>query len=166
MTEIGLIVETDLPFAWEISASSPVNEQGNRLLLRVVNLLDHHDPEQSKNNERLEAKLDLMLHWLGSQLYGESGQQRMTHLRLGRDLIEWNDKDVTADTGKIVMKIGIHPEICGPLRLTGQIIENVNGCIQVQPNFPDEALEDAWSQWLFRLHRRAVQEARFKSESA
>ncbi|MDR3394930.1 MAG: PilZ domain-containing protein [Parasulfuritortus sp.] len=166
MTEAGLIVDTELPFSWEYGDSGSNQEHGNRLLLRVANLLDAHDAEPSKASERIEAKLDLMLYWLGSQMFGEATSQRMTPLRLSRDLIEWNDDDAIAKDELIAMKIRIHPAIPGPLRLTGRILESDQGRIRAIPVFQDGEQEDAWDQWLFRLHRRAIQEARLKAESA
>lgn len=166
MTEASLIIETELPFSWTAGELSPNLHQSNRLLMRVANLLDTHDPEQSTSSERLEAKLDLMLHWLGSRLFSEAGDQPATRLWLGYDWIEWEKNSTTdlPETG--ILNLTINPTLPGPLRLAARILQVADGHVRAQPIFPDEEQLEAWNQCLFRLHRRAVQEARLKSDPA
>jgi hypothetical protein len=163
MTDSGLIVETTLPFSWQPGGLTPAQLHGSRLLLRVVNLLDAHDAEQDKTSERLEAKLDLMLHWLGYQLFGDGEGLQTTRLKLGHDSVKWESSSTieAGDTG--IIALGIHPAVPGPLRLLGRVVESAGGTVRAEPVFSDESLEEAWNQWLFRLHRRAIQEARLKS---
>lgn len=164
MTESGLTVEIDLSFHWEAGSLTAAQQQASRLLLRVVNLMDVHEPEQDRASERIEAKIDLMLHWLGSQLFGTVDLYPKVHLRLGQDSIEWQDAGSAEAGSEVILSLG-HPAITSPLRLAARISANDGGRILARLIFPDEEQEDAWGQWLFRLHRRAIQEARQRADA-
>jgi hypothetical protein len=164
MTESGLIIETELPFHWETGSLSPSQQQANRLLLRVVNLLDVHEPEHDRTSERIEAKIDLMLHWLGSQLFGAADSHPKVRLRLSQNSIEWYDAGPVESGHEVILSLG-HPAITSPLRLGARISANDGGRTLAELIFPDAEQEDAWGQWLFRLHRRAIQEARQRADA-
>lgn len=159
MAEAGLIVETELPFAWSHGKLSPSQLHGSRLLLKVVNLLDQHDQEPDKANERVEAKLDLLLHWLGLQLFEDRPVPAPVPLRLMANRIEWAAPAVP-EAGDIVLNLHIHPAMAAPLALAGRVASPAAGWVAAELRFDDEVLADAWTQWLFRRHRRAVHEAR------
>ena len=166
MTEASLVIETELPFSWTAGELSATLHQSNRLLMRVANLLDSHDPEQSAASERLEAKLDLMLNWLGHRLFGEAGDQPVTRLWLASDWVEWEQSSTTGLSETGVLNLAISPTLPGPLRMAARLLQVAQGRVRAQPIFPDKEQEEAWNQWLFRLHRRAIQEARLKSDPA
>jgi len=166
MAETGLIVETSLPFTCKTGSIDPAQQQANRLLMRVVNLMDVHDPEQDKTSERIEAKLDLMLNWLGWQLFNQANSQTSVPLRLGRETVEWEMTDGSSPNGELILSLGIHPAVPSPLLLGAEVLEIRENRIVAKLLFPDGELEDAWGQWLFRLHRRAIQETRLKSGPA
>ncbi|MFA5081281.1 MAG: PilZ domain-containing protein [Hydrogenophilaceae bacterium] len=132
---------------------------GSRLLLKVVNLLDQHEQELDKTNERIEAKLDLMLHWLGLQLFEDKPAPAPLPLRLAANRIEWAAPAVP-EAGDIVLNLHIHPAMAAPLSLPGRVASPEAGRVAADLHLDDEALLDAWTQWLFRRHRRAVHEAR------
>lgn len=158
MTESGLAVETALPFAWEPGKPTAAMNQGSLLLLNVVNLLDGHDSEADRTQERIEAKLDLMLHWLGMQLFGDGGTPATTTVRLEAERIEWPGARPAGDD--VVLSLYIHPAIAAPLKLAGRVIDWREGRVSAELSFADEELADAWTRWLFRRHRRAVHEAK------
>lgn len=163
MTESGLIIETELPFHWEAGCLTQTQQQANRLLLRVVNLLDVHEPEQDRASERIEAKIDLMLHWLGTQLFGSADAYPQVRLRLSQDSIEWHDSRTAELGSEVILNVG-HPAMTSPLRLAARITRNEGGRMLAELAFSEEDQADAWGQWLFRLHRRAIQEARLRAD--
>jgi hypothetical protein len=163
MVESGLIVDTELPFSWQVGTLSPAQQQADRLLMRVVNLIDVHEPEKNKTSERIEAKLDLMLHWLGWQLFSTANDQPGTQLRLSHGSVEWDAHTGEDIAGQVILNLAIHPSVPAPLRLTAWVEGRRENRIHARLSFPDEEFVEAWNQWLFRLHRRAIQEARLKS---
>jgi hypothetical protein len=166
MTETGLIVETKLPFACQSGIIDPAQQHANQLLMRVVNLMDVRDPEQDRTSERIEAKLDLMLNWLGWQLFSQANSQPSIPLKLGRETIEWETTPGEGPTGALILSLGIHPAVPSPLLLPAHVLEASANRIIAKLDFPDQDLEEAWGQWLFRMHRRAIQETRLKSGPA
>jgi hypothetical protein len=166
MTESGLSVEVELPFSWKNADLNPVQQQADQLLMRVVNLLDMHEPEQDKTSERIEAKLDLMLHWLGWHLFSVANTQPVMQLSLSHNTIEWNIEEGEIAAGRVVLSLAIHPAVPSPLHLLANVLDCQGTRVRAELIFPDEPLEEAWNQWLFRRHRRAIQEARLKTDTA
>jgi len=158
MTEPGFAVDTTLPFAWRAGTLTPAMAHGSLLLLRVVNLLDAHEVEPDAGHERVEARLDLMLHWLGMQLFGDGQAPASTPLRLMTERVEWSEG--AGDAADVVLSLHVHPAIAAPLQLAGKVVERGEGTMAVELGFANPDLADAWTRWLFRRHRRAVQEAR------
>jgi hypothetical protein len=162
MSETGFAVDTTLPFAWRAGTLTPTMAHGSLLLLRVVNLLDAHEAEADPGHERIEARLDLMLHWLGMQLFGDCLAPAPTRLRLMTERIEWSES--VGDTSEVIVNLHVHPAMAAPLQLAGKVITGAEGGTTVDLQFTHPDLADAWTRWLFRLHRRAVQEARMHAE--
>lgn len=162
MAEPSLAVEITLPFAWKPGGLSSAMSHGSLLLLRVVNLTDIHEPEADRTQERIEARLDLMLHWLGMQLFGDDETAAKMAIRLEADKIGW--LGARPDHDDIVLSLHIHPAITAPLRLAGRVIDCREGRVTAQLTFADPDLADAWTSWLFRQHRRAVHEARSRAD--
>lgn len=159
MPDPGFAVELDLPFACQAGAPTPALRHGSLLLLRVVNLFDSHDAEGSRDQERVEARLDLMLHWLGMQLFGAEPMPPSQPLRLENDRITWPGA-APSEGDAVTLRLHIHPGLPAPLFLGGRVVERADGHTVAVLSFDDDKQADAWSQWLFRQHRRAVQEAR------
>lgn len=165
MTEAGFVVETTLPFACFPGSPSATASHGNLLLLRVVNMLDIHEPEQDRSQERIEARLDLMLHWLGLQLFGDESIPAEVPVRLEAERIEWGAEGLSP-SAEVVLHLYIHPTMAAPLKLAARITGCSQGRAQAELRFDSEAQSEAWTQWLFRRHRRAVHEARSRGGPA
>lgn len=163
MNETGFTVEAALPFSWGAGRAGASTHRSNMLLLRVANLLDTHESEQEEAGKRMEAKLDLMLHWLGQQLFGDVSTLPVVTLKLGGDSAEWEDNQESHAEGDGLLSLVIHPNLPSPLVLQGALRREAGRC-RVELTFPDEETEEAWNRWLFRLHRRAIQEARQKGD--
>jgi hypothetical protein len=159
MTETGFHVEVSLPFAWQPGQPDAVAQHGGQLLLRMVNLLDGHEAESDRDQDRLEARLDLMLHWLGTKLFETEAIPPLTPLRLMHGHIAWPARLATGITG-VTLKLHVHPGMAAPLVLSGRIVQHGPDETVAELCFADGKEADAWAQWLFRQHRRAVQEAR------
>jgi hypothetical protein len=125
---------------------------------------DCHEAEPDAGHERIEARLDLMLHWLGMQLFGDGQSPDAVPLRLLSERIEWSEE--TDGTTDVVLSLHVHPAIAAPLQLGGKVVERGDATIAVELTFADPDLADAWTRWLFRRHRRAVQEARMHGDQA
>lgn len=159
MIEPGFTVSTHLPFRCQDGAPSPSAERGSLLLLRVVNLLDAGESEPDRTQERIEARLDLILYWLGQQLFGSEATPAASPLRLEANRIAWQAEAPPA-TAEVTLTLYVHPALAAPLRLAGRVVDHTGGYAVAELVFQDEELSDAWTQWLFRRHRRAVHEAR------
>jgi hypothetical protein len=162
MSESGLMVATQLPFACSPGSLDAAQQHGSRLLIRVVNMLDQHEQEPDKPSERVEAKLDLMLHWLGMHLFASGLAPARTQVWLAGDRIEWL-ATVVPQMESVVLSLHIHPAMAAPLKLEARIVGHGNGRVTARLEFDDEAYADAWTQWLFRCHRRAVHESRSRT---
>lgn len=159
MTEAGFRIDTALPFACQPGELDATAERGSLLLLRVVNLMDLHEAEPDRAQERTEARLDLMLHWLGLQLFGDTPMPDTVPLGLAPMQVDWPGEPLPVGE-RVVLSLHVHPAMAAPLRLAGRVIAHAPGRLAAELIFADEALADAWSQWLFKRHRRAVHEAR------
>jgi hypothetical protein len=160
MTEPGLVVETELPLAWEAALPGPDAMRGCQLLLRVVNMLEGpHEGEQNRAQERLEAKLDLMLHWLGAALFASGPRLERQTARLDGHGISWHTAtDSVPDQATLLL--GLHPGLGAPFRTGVRLSVPERGLLRADFTDFDEVLAEQWEQWLFRLHRRAVQQDR------
>lgn len=159
MNDSGFTVDTALPFAWHPVPADADLHRSNLLLLRVANLLDAHEHEPAEANRRLEAKLDLMLHWIGQQLFGAVAAPPAGSLTLGVNTAAWRAGGTPCAEGEGVLQVVLHPDLPAPLRLAGRLRLDGDRC-HVDLLFPDEETAEDWNRWLFRLHRRAIQEAR------
>ncbi|NTV96874.1 MAG: hypothetical protein HGA75_15910 [Thiobacillus sp.] len=159
MIDSGFAVATALPFAWQAGQPSASTSHGSLLLLRVVNMLDAGEIESDRSHERVEARLDLMLYWLGQQLFGDQAAPATVPLRLEAGSIAWPADSLPASE-EVILSLHIHPAMAAPLRLAGHVTGMAGGHVMAKLQFDSEELSDAWTQWLFRRHRRAVHEAR------
>jgi len=162
MSETGFTVATTLPWSWQAGPPATDARRSNLLLLKVANLLDQHEPDQEDASKRIEAKLDLMLHWLGRQLFGEYEMLNATPLVLSGCHIEWEDTGHDWVEGNGRLNLIIHPDLPGPLMLVGQLHKR-DGYCHVEFDLPDNETSEAWDRWLFRMHRRAIHDARNKT---
>lgn len=155
MDDDGFQVELILPMHCRPGLPDPTTIQGSQLLLRVINLQMAHETEIDRAQEKLEARLDLMLHWLGLQLFGTRPRPELRTLRAGADRLGLGDHGWAAGVD-LTVSLYLHPALPAPVELAGRVAPGG----EVALLFSDEALAEGWRQWLFRQHRRAVQAAR------
>ncbi len=160
MTEAGLSVTANLSVAFKATSPSAAMQRGNLLLLRVVNLYESgHETESNRSQERLEAKLDLMLHWLGHVLFDAEEPPIPQTVKLDSQGVRFpvlNDQKVGAGT------LILYPQstFAAPLKLPATLTTIEAGWARAQFDPLGDDLEEQWAQWLFRQHRRAIQSER------
>jgi hypothetical protein len=157
-------IDTRLPFSRSPGPAPAEIEAlllGSRLLLRTVNQMEMppgHGERHEPACERLEAKLDLLLHWLGRNLYGSQPRADEAELRLDAEGVAWPGQASPGET--LVLNLYLHPALAAPLQLPARVSAVTAGQVRAEFLDLDEELRDLWSQWLFRRHRRAIQAAR------
>lgn len=163
MIDSGLFVDMTLPFSQRPGSLTPSLRHGSLLLLKVVNLLDSHDPELERGQERIEMRLDLMLHWLSLQLFGQTGNPLPTPLKLGMDTLAWATPEAPLSE-PLIIDLHVHPALAAPVRLEGHVVSHSDGHATASLKFDTEEMSEAWTQWLFRCHRRVIHETRKRAE--
>lgn len=163
MLEIGL----DLPFAWQPArpdaAETETLWQEAQLLLRVIQGLDSPPPRDADREaalnrglERLEAKLDLVLHLMARDPRAAPPGLATRRLTLSAQGLRCSGQATwqTGETGLCVLRPS--PTLPLPIRFPARLdATDAQGCSIRWPDMPDTVAEP-WSQWLFRQHRRAV----------
>jgi hypothetical protein len=166
MPEPSLEVVTALPFAWSpwsMERDMPSTARGTLLLLNAINQLETQGahPERAEPGiERLEAKIDLMLHWLGQNLFGDIPRPEPVEMHLSATGVTWPDAQPPGIGTHVLLALYVNDALASPLHIPGRVTQS--DASQVSADFLDmeDALRDAWSQWLFRRHRRAIHAAR------
>lgn len=158
--------DADLPLSCQrlAEAASPGRlDRETRLALQLLaspaELPDDVDPLLL----RLEAKIDLTLELVLASRYPE--RPPITPCRLGLDAIAWHSP-TTYPVGEAVL-LTLYPNSDSALilRLAGRIIDAQPAPGQpgyllqadIRPSF-DKGSHLQWEKWVFRRHRRAIQE--------
>jgi len=168
MSETGLVVEMALPFGWQrvdaAARTAPELTHGNLVLLRVVHLMEAsglpREGEPERHHDRLEAKLDLALHWLALSLFGEQSRPDAVTLQLDPNGVEWAANESFRNGEVLRVTLYPHSGLPAPLQLDARVSHAAQGRVRAEVSWGSAALEEAWSQWLFRQHRRSVQASR------
>lgn len=164
MPDEGLQVELCLPWACERRDLTPPArvEQWvqNLLLLRVLNLTPPHAPREAAAEAavaRLEAKLDLSLHLLARVLGGDSPVPAPAAIILSSEGCRASVAE-TLQTGEhCLVRFRPDPALALPLDLPAVAVSQAGALTTLRWLDMPEPVREAWEQWLFRQHRRAVQ---------
>lgn len=167
VSESGLQVLMTLPCAWERrSLAEPEREAlwaEALMLLRVVNMIEAHvarEGEAEATTARLEAKLDLALHLLALSLHGRHAHLRPARITLWDEGCTLGTEPALQPGDEIVLDLHLTPALALPLKLAATVYTSSPGETHVHWIAMPEAVREAWEQWLFRQHRRMVQERR------
>jgi hypothetical protein len=165
MNDMGLQVTLRLALTWRPSPNTldPARTRGNVLLLRALNAIESSpmDRETDPMRERLETKLDLALHWLAHTLFAIPSDQERSEVRLEQESITWRaGVDAPALGARVLLTLAPGGGPPAPLVLDAEIVEVDGPWHKARLIDSDPAWRDAWMQWLFRQHRRAIQAAR------
>lgn len=165
--ESGLQVAMTLPCAWERRSLTGLELEAlwseALMLLRVVNLIDGHAPREGEGEAataRLEAKLDLALHLLAHSLHGRQAPARRVRIDLAADGCTLDPGQALQPGDEIVLDLHLTPALALPLKLAATVYASSPGETGAHWIAMPEAVSEAWEQWLFRQHRRMVQEQR------
>lgn len=108
-------------------------------------------------HERLEAKLDLALHWLGQALHDSAPIPEACPVRLDADGLAWRATSPAEADGRFTVILYPSPLLAAPLDLEVMSMSVEDGWLYARMLDTDEEWRDEWTQWLFRLHRRVIQ---------
>jgi len=137
-----------------------------RLLLQLVHAQDlpgARDPDGGasalRGLERLERKLDLVLHLLTRLPAATAPELGVRSLRLRADGLDWSGPEPSGERpreGPGLVVLGLGPSCPLPLRLPARLLAPDRDSLAARwADMPDDIAE-SWSQWLFRQHRRAL----------
>jgi len=165
MPEARLHIDIRLPFSCQpqaVPANAAALLPGARFYLKALNQMEAvpgHAERSEPGLERLEAKLDLMLHWLGHSLFGSQTVPGQVMLSLDAEGVEWHGDGVSPGQA-VSLSLYLSGALSGPLQLPAMVVAGPEGGNRAEFVGMDEELRDLWSQWLFRRHRRAIHAAR------
>lgn len=160
----GLSCTSEMPLAWH-PASLDENERQRMmreaaLLLNALNQMESsHDLESggadSRRFERLEAKLDLVLHLLARAL--EPGAAPgIRNVTLSPLAVEWNEPHPPIAGASVIVELRPSEHLPLTLRLPAQARDPLPGLARASLVNPPEALDEALHQFVFRRHRQAI----------
>lgn len=160
-----LRVEAYLPITWEKQALEPhaiaALRQGSQLLMHAINLMDTSMPRDAESEsahlQRLDTKIDLMLHLLAHALQGSRPLPQSVNMEFGPKLIGWQELGSPPTVGDtVVISLYLNPGLPLPVRLPAHITGYSDGRVTAQLAELGEDLEESWQQWVFRQHRRDI----------
>lgn len=164
MTEPRLSVEVSLPMCWQLPVVplDAATARGNLLLLHTLNVMESSHPEASSDRtlERLEAKLDLTLHWLARSLHAGTAVPENRLLRLEPEGLAWREDPDIRIGSPILVSLYPSPVFQVPLELGAELVSTEGGWARVRLQNLDTDCQEEWTQWVFRMHRRMIQAAR------
>lgn len=160
-----LRVQAHLPIAWEKQALElhviTSLRQGSQLLMHAINLMDSGMPRdaegESAHLQKLDAKIDLMLHLLAHSLQGSRPLPQSVNLEFGPEQISWQELGTAPAVGDtVVISLYLNPGLPLPVRLPAHITGYREGRVTARLAELGEDLEESWQQWVFRQHRRDI----------
>jgi len=167
-TEAGLEYRALLPLAWQDGQASPQQisdwMRENVTALHAIAALEgpSHERELDRTANvdytaaRLEAKVDLLMQWMGKLLIAQHPLPPATEVVLGAKSIVWKCP-IALKSGQFgVLSIYLAPRLPMPLVFPVQIKGTADGQVQAQLLHLSEEAQDALDRTLFRYHRRAL----------
>ncbi len=165
MTTSALRVSRAIPIVCEKQALDPHAlaslRQNAQLLIHALNLMDtsplHETEPEQAHLQRLDAKIDLMLHLLAQSLQGNHPLPQAMPVELGPEIVSWQELGAQPTVGDtIVLGLYLSPGLPLPLKLPAHITASADGRVTAQLADLGEDLDESWRQWVFRQHRRDI----------
>lgn len=165
MNTSALRVSRALPITWEKQALDAYAlaslRQSAQLLMHALNLMDtgllHEAEAEYAHLQKLDAKLDLILHLLAQSLQGNRPLPQAMPVELGPEIIAWQELDAPPAVGDtVVLGLYLNPGLPLPLRLPAHITAAADGRVSAQLADLGDDLDESWQQWVFRQHRRDI----------
>jgi Atypical PilZ domain, cyclic di-GMP receptor len=171
MADEMLRVAASLPLGWErrdFTAAEPdALWHGSLLTLRVANLMESapgREGESERGPERMEAKLDLALYLLAKALQAQHPPPEPAALTLMAEGIRFHASAPPPVDAELLLHLYPSAGLPLPVQLPVRVAAVDAGQVSVHWLSMPEAAREAWEQWLFRQHRRAVQAIREAQE--
>lgn len=179
---IGLSFTRLMPLAWQRvgkdadASASEAEQNRNERLLQLLLLYDDYpadrrnqEGEHSGDLERIEAKLDAVIHLLASLIsQRESGLEKRL-VSVAAQYLEWIEGKLTAPAAgdPLCILLEIDPRIPQPLKMVAQTVQlkpvdDDNVRVRVKLQNPGERAQEALEKMIFRIHRREV--ARWRTD--
>lgn len=166
MSDHALGVELTLPFVWIPDSAGTRDAQPvwreTLLVLRLLLTQDAaplRDGDHPGGLERLEAKVDLVLHLLTRPRTGAAAPLHPTPLVLQTDGLVipqgLSGDPAQGDSGLVLLDPGSPSPLA--LGLPVHLVHRDGAGTVLAWRDPPPELSDPWTQWLFRQHRRAIQ---------
>lgn len=164
MPDDGLQVELNLPWTCarrDLSAQArAVHWQQALLLLRVLNLMQPIAPREASADvsaARLEAKLDLALHLLARVMGSDSQEPAPANIILSAGGCRGPATEALQAGEPCLVRLYPEPSLVLPLDFPAVVTATAGDVTELRWLDMPEVVGEAWEQWLFRQHRRAVQ---------
>ncbi len=160
-----LRVEAYLPIVWEkhvMDAQTLASlRKGAQLLMHAFNLMDvtplHESDGDHLHLQRLDAKVDLILHLLAQNLQGSRPLPGSVNVELGPEIVSWQETGTLPAVGDtVVLTLYLNPGLPLPVRLPAHVTASADGRVTARLAELGDELEEFWQQWVFRQHRREV----------
>jgi len=167
--EPGIEYHAHLPLAWQDGqpSSQQIAEwmRENAAALHAVAALEgpthERDMEHTSGVDftaaRLEAKMDLVLQWVGKLLLAQHPLPPTTDVILGSQTIVWKCPIVLKPEQFGVISLYLTTSLPIPLKLPVQVIACTSGQARAKLLHLSLDAQDALDRTLFRHHRRALQ---------
>lgn len=181
--DIGLSFTRRMGLSWEHSDSDPGNIEAeadhmrNERLFQLILLYDEYPKErrdvaseQTSDLERMEAKLDAVIHLLAFLIAeSESGAgERLVNLAAHH--LEWEEGRLTSPAAgdRLCILLEIDPRLPRALKMAARVTQLTPidaDCVRVRVALEDqgERVQDALEKLIFRIHRREI--ARKRSDT-
>lgn len=172
MTETGIAHRARLPIAWRDLEASDAAQfgklmQDNVLTLQALAALDTgHSPSGSeRDNERslvdhhsarMEAKVDLMLHWMAQLLLERHPLPPLSDLVLSARALDWVCPVTLAAGSEGIVSVFLAPNFPAALNLVARVTHYEQGRAHAVFLHMSDDAQEWWERTLFRFHRRAL----------
>lgn len=164
MSDQGLQVELSLPWTCargDLSRQAQATHwQQTLLLLRVLNLMQPNAPREmgaEASAARLEAKLDLALHLIARVLGGGKPAPAPAAITLSAEGCRGLVTEPLQTGETCLVQLYPEPSLALPLDLPAVVVSQAGALTALRWLDMPAPVQEAWEQWLFRQHRRAVQ---------
>lgn len=157
--EQSLLIELDIPLAWRpFAGHADLDMAGmNAILLRALSALES---TPGRDDDRLEAKLDLTLAVLTRLLHAKHPPPPRRHCSLSATTIVWTDEHPPAVGQDITILLHLSSLLPLPLALPAKVAAVSQDRCQAAIVHHDEESRDCLERTIFRQHRRQIQRLR------
>lgn len=167
--EPGIEYHAQLPLSWQDGPATPQQAADwmheNAIALHAITALEAPAHERDLDHStgvdftaaRLEAKMDLLLQWVGKLLLAQHPLPATSTVVLASQSIAWNCPTALTAGHFGVITLYLAPHLPMPLMLPVQILDYSAGQARAQLLHLNEEAQDGLDRALFRYHRRALQ---------